>query len=322
MGTFFLCLLGFLALLVYAMGVCTVPQQTVYVVERLGKYHNTLTAGLTFIVPFFDRVRYKHSLREHAMDVPEQVCITKDNVQVAVDGVLFIRVVDAKLASYGISNYSFAVTQLAQTTLRSEIGKITLDKTFEERQNINSMIVSELDKATEPWGIKVLRYEIRNITPPADVLGAMEKQMRAEREKRALILASEGDRDAKINRAEGAKQEVIKNSEATKQLQINEAQGKASAILEVAKATAEAVRQVGEAIAGAGGTEAVNLRVAEQWVTQFGNLAKESTTLILPANMSDVGSVVATALTTLKKVAEGQAAGQIAAPAPQVANKK
>ncbi|MHB8482944.1 MAG: SPFH domain-containing protein [Nitrospiria bacterium] len=295
-------LLAVLVIIVFASGVCTVPQQSAYVVERLGKYHSTLTAGLTFIIPFVDSVRYKHVLKEQAMDIPEQICITKDNVQVGVDGVLFLRIIDAKLASYGIGNYMFAVTQLAQTTLRSEIGKITLDKTFEERQNINSLVVTELDKATEPWGVKVLRYEIKNINPPKDILGAMEKQMRAEREKRALILASEGDRDAKINRAEGTKQEVIKNSEATKQLQINEAEGRAAAILSVARATAEAIRQVGESISGNGGVEAINLRVAEQWVSQFGNIAKESTTLILPANLGEVGSMVATALTTIKKV--------------------
>ncbi|MBI1824668.1 MAG: paraslipin [Nitrospirae bacterium] len=297
-----LILLVILTFIVFAAGVCTVPQQSAWVVERLGKYHATLTAGLNFIIPFVDSVRYKHVMKEISMEIPEQVCITKDNVQVGVDGVLFLRIIDAKLASYGIGNYIFAVTQLAQTTLRSEIGKITLDKTFEERQNINMLVVTELDKATEPWGVKVLRYEIKNINPPKDVLGAMEKQMRAEREKRSLILTSEGERDAKINRAEGDKQQVIKNSEATKQLQINEAEGRAEAILSVARATAEAIRQVGQAISGQGGMEAINLRVAEQWVGQFGNIAKESTTLILPANLGEVGSMVATALTTIKKV--------------------
>lgn len=302
MSAFFL--LVVLALVILAQGVCIVPQQSVWVVERLGKLHNVMNAGLNIIIPFVDRVRYKHSLKEQALDVPEQVCITKDNVQVRIDGVLFMRVVDAQLASYGISNYIFAVSQLAQTTLRSEIGKIPLDKTFEERQNINSMVVTELDKATEAWGIKVLRYEIKNITPPNDVLGAMEKQMRAEREKRALILSSEGERDAKVNRAEGAKQEVIKNSEATKQMQINEAEGRAAAIRAIAQATAEAVQQVAESVSRPGGLEAVNLRVAEQWVGQFGNVAKNSTTMILPANMGDVSSMVATALTTIKKVGE------------------
>jgi regulator of protease activity HflC (stomatin/prohibitin superfamily) len=302
--TYGLILLVILTIIVFAAGVCTVPQQSAWVVERLGKYHNTLTAGLNFIIPFVDTIKYKHILKEVAFEIPEQVCITKDNVQVKVDGVLFLRIIDPKSASYGIGNYTFAVTQLAQTTLRSEIGKIMLDKTFEERQNINSLIVAELDKATEPWGIKVLRYEIKNITPPQDVLGAMEKQMRAEREKRSVILTSEGERDAKINRAEGDKQQVIKNSEATKQLQINEAEGRAAAILSVATATSEAIKQVGEAISGKGGMEAINLRVAEQWVGQFGNIAKESTTLILPANLGEVGSMVATALTTIKKISQ------------------
>jgi regulator of protease activity HflC (stomatin/prohibitin superfamily) len=300
--TFAFALLAFLAVILFSLGVCTVPQQSMWVVERLGKLHTVLNAGLSFIIPFVDRVRYKHSMKEQAFDIPEQVCITKDNVQVRVDGVLFLRVVDASLASYGISNYIFAVSQLAQTMLRSEIGKILLDKTFEERQNINSLVVTELDKATEAWGVKVLRYEIKNITPPQDILGAMEKQMRAEREKRALILTSEGDRDAKINRAEGAKQEVIKQSEANKQLQINEAEGQAAAILSVAEATATAIRQVASAISEKGGVEAINLRVAEQWVEQFGNIAKETNTLILPSNLGDVGSMVATALTTIKKV--------------------
>jgi regulator of protease activity HflC (stomatin/prohibitin superfamily) len=213
---------------------------------------------------------------------------------------LFLRVVDAQKASYGIGSYLFAITQLAQTTLRSEIGKIMLDRTFEERSTINALVVTELDKATEPWGVKVLRYEIKNITPPKDVLGAMEKQMRAEREKRAVILTSEGERDAKINRAEGEKQEVIKQSEASRQQQINVAQGQAEAIREVATATAQAIRQVAAAIAERGGMEAINLRVAEQWIAQFGNVAKETNTLILPTNLSDVASLIAAAMSTLK----------------------
>ncbi|MFH1157295.1 MAG: slipin family protein [Pseudomonadota bacterium] len=294
-------LLVFLAVIVFAMGICTVPQQSLWVVERLGRLHTVLGAGLSFIIPFVDRVRYRHTLKEQAFDIPEQTCITKDNVQVRIDGVLFLRVMDAKLASYGIGDYLFAVIQLAQTMLRSEIGKILLDKTFEERQNINSLVVTELDKATESWGVKVLRYEIKNIMPPLDILSAMEKQMRAERETRALILTSEGDRDAKINRAEGQKQEVIKQSEANKQLQINEAEGRAAATLSVATATAEAIRQVGQSISEKGGLEAINLRVAEQWVQQFGNIAKQSTTLILPAELGDVGAMVATAMTAIKK---------------------
>jgi regulator of protease activity HflC (stomatin/prohibitin superfamily) len=289
-----------LAIIFYAMAIRIVPQQTVFIVERLGRYHATLTAGLNVIIPFVDRIQYRHTLKEQAIDIPEQVCITKDNVQVGVDGVLFLRVVDAQRASYGIGSYLFAISQLAQTTLRSEIGKIMLDRTFEERSTINALVVSELDKATEPWGVKVLRYEIKNITPPKDVLGAMEKQMRAEREKRAVILASEGERDAKINRAEGAKQEVIKQSEASRQQQINVAQGQAEAIREVATATAQAIRQVAEAIAAPGGVEAINLRVAEQWVAQFGEVAKETNTLILPANLGDMASLVAMAMTTIK----------------------
>lgn len=289
-----------LAIILYAMAIRIVPQQTVFIVERLGRFHATLTAGLTVIIPFIDRIQYKHTLKEQAIDIPEQICITKDNVQVGVDGVLFLRVVDAQRASYGIGSYLFAITQLAQTTLRSEVGKITLDRTFEERSNINLLVVSELDKATESWGVKVLRYEIKNITPPKDVLGAMEKQMRAEREKRAVILASEGERDAKINRAEGAKQEVIKQSEAARQQQINVAQGQAEAIREVATATAQAIRQVAEAIGAPGGIEAINLRVAEQWVAQFGEVAKQTNTLILPANLGDMASLVAMAMTTIK----------------------
>jgi len=289
-----------LAIILYALAIRIVPQQTVFIVERLGRFHATLTAGLNVVIPFVDRIQYKHTLKEQAIDIPEQICITKDNVQVGVDGVLFLRVVDAQRASYGIGSYMFAISQLAQTTLRSEIGKITLDRTFEERSNINLLVVSELDKATESWGVKVLRYEIKNINPPKDVLGAMEKQMRAEREKRAVILASEGERDAKINRAEGAKQEVIKQSEASRQQQINVAQGQAEAIREVATATAQAIRQVAEASGAPGGIEAINLRVAEQWVAQFGHVAKETNTLILPANLGDMASLVAAAMTTIK----------------------
>jgi regulator of protease activity HflC (stomatin/prohibitin superfamily) len=289
-----------LAIILYALAIRIVPQQTVFIVERLGRFHATLTAGLNVVIPFVDRIQYKHTLKEQAIDIPEQICITKDNVQVGVDGVLFLRVVDAQRASYGIGSYMFAISQLAQTTLRSEIGKITLDRTFEERSNINLLVVSELDKATESWGVKVLRYEIKNINPPKDVLGAMEKQMRAEREKRAVILASEGERDAKVNRAEGAKQEVIKQSEASRQQQINVAQGQAEAIREVATATAQAIRQVAEASGAPGGIEAINLRVAEQWVAQFGHVAKETNTLILPANLGDMASLVAMAMTTIE----------------------
>src|SRR6266540_6192615 len=240
-----------------------VPQQHAFVVERLGRFAGVLDAGFHILVPFFDVIRYRHLLKEQAMDIPEQVCITRDNVQVAVDGILYLKVMDPERASYGISNYQFAIIQLAQTTLRSEIGKIELDRTFEERGNINASVVGEVDKATEPWGVKVLRYEIKNITPPKDVLAAMEKQMRAEREKRAVVLTSEGERDAAINSAEGKKQQVIKESEAARQRQINEAEGQAQAILAVAAATGEGLRRVANAISEPGGPEAVRLRVAE-----------------------------------------------------------
>src|SRR5579885_225481 len=265
--------LAALVVLVIAKTAVVVPQQSAYVIERLGKYSSTLGAGFHILLPFIDVIRYKHSLKETAVDIPEQICITRDNVQVAVDGVLYLKVLDPHRASYGISDYAFAITQLAQTTLRSEIGKIDLDKTFEERTNINIQVVNELDKASEPWGIKVLRYEIKNITPPKDVLAAMEKQMRAEREKRALILTSEGARDAAINQAEGEKQQVIKASEAKKQQQINEAEGAAYGILAIAQGTAEGLRKLAESIRAPGGQEAVQVRVAEQYITQFGELA-------------------------------------------------
>ena len=290
-----------LVLIVLAKTAVVVPQQSGYVVETLGRYNRTIQAGFHILVPFIDRIAYKHNLKEEAMDIPEQVCITRDNVQVGVDGVLYLQVLEASKASYGITNYRFAIIQLAQTTLRSEIGKIELDRTFEERQTINAHVVAELDKASAPWGVKVLRYEIKNINPPKDILGAMEKQMRAEREKRAVVLNSEGERDAKINQAEGDKQRVIKESEGTKQRQINEAQGQASAILAVATATAEGLKQVGEALAGRGGPEAMQLRIAEAYVKQFGTLASEaSSTLVVPANLSDVASMIALATNVIK----------------------
>lgn len=288
-----------LVIIIIAKTAVIVPQQSAYVVERLGKYSSTLNAGFHLLVPFLDLIRYRHSLKEAATDIPEQICITKDNVQVGVDGVLYLKVFDPERASYGISNYMFAITQLAQTTLRSEIGKISLDRTFEERTSINLQVVNELDKASAPWGIKVLRYEIRNISPPSDVLAAMEKQMRAEREKRAVVLTSEGGRDAAINQAEGEKQQVIKASEARKQQQINEAEGAASAIRAIATATGDGIRKVAEAIQVHGGYEAVQLRVAEQYITQFGALAKSSNTMILPATVSDVGSMIALAMNVI-----------------------
>ena len=290
-----------LALLILKKTAVVVPQQSAYVVERLGKYSSTLNAGLHILVPFIDVIRYKHSLKELALDVPEQICITKDNVQVGVDGVLYIKVLDAERASYGITDFRFAISQLAQTTLRSEIGKIDLDRTFEERSTINVSVVNELDKASAPWGVKVMRYEIRNINPPQDVVNAMEKQMRAEREKRAVVLSSEGQRDAAINEAEGEKQQVIKASEAKRQQQINEAEGEAQAILAIATATSEGIRKVAEAIQDPGGYEAVQLRVAEQYIGEFGELAKASNTLVLPASVSDVGSMIALAMNVINK---------------------
>ncbi len=273
-----------------------VPQQSAFVVERLGRYHATLNAGFHILVPFVDAIRYKHSLKEDAIDIPAQVCITRDNVQVGVDGVLYLKVLNPERASYGIQDYIFGITQLAQTALRSEVGKIDLDRTFEERTTINAAVVGELDKASEPWGVKVLRYEIKNIQPPADVLAAMEKQMRAEREKRAVILTSEGQRDAAINTAEGEKQQVIKASEAVRQQQINEAEGQASAIRAVASATAQGIREVATAIRTDGGMEAVQLRVAEQYVAQFGQIASKTNTVVVPANVSDVAGMIATAM--------------------------
>ena len=295
-----LLVLAVLVLIIVAKTAVVVPQQNAYVIERLGRYSGTLGAGFHVLLPFVDVIRYRHSLKEAAYDIPAQVCITRDNVQVGVDGILYLKVLNAERASYGIADYLFAITQLAQTTLRSEIGKIDLDRTFEERTNINMSVVTELDKASEPWGVKVLRYEIKNITPPQDILAAMEKQMRAEREKRAVILTSEGQRDAVINNAEGSKQETIKASEARKQQQINEAHGQAEAILAVATATAEGLRRVAEASQVAGGLQAMQLRVAEQYVTQFGELAKRSTALVVPSNISDVAGMVASAMQSIR----------------------
>ena len=294
--------LAIFVIVVIAKTAVVVPQQSAFVVERLGKYGATLNAGFHVLIPFLDVVRYKHSLKERAVDIAEQICITRDNVQVGVDGVLYLKVMDPKRASYGVNEYLFAISQLAQTTLRSEIGKIDLDRTFEERTAINVQVVNEVDKASDPWGIKILRYEIKNINPPKDVLAAMEKQMRAEREKRAVVLSSEGERDAAINEAEGEKQQVIKASEATMQKQINEADGEAHAIIAVADATAEGLRKVAMATQENGGYEAVQLRVAEAYIDRFGELAKESNTLILSANAADVAGMIATAMKVVKRV--------------------
>ena len=298
--------LAVVVIVIIAKTAVVVPQQNAFVVERLGKYQDTLLAGFHVLLPFADKIRYKHSLKEIAFSIPEQVCITRDNVQVAVDGVLYLKVMDAQRASYGIYDFNFALTQLAQTTLRSEIGKIDLDRTFEERMHINAQVVSELDKASEPWGVKVLRYEIQNISPPKDILAAMEKQMRAEREKRAVILNSEGERDAAVNVAEGQKQQVIKASEANRQQRINEAEGQAAAILAVASATAEGLRKVAESTQARGGIEAMQLRIAEQFMQRFGDLANHSaTTLIVPANVTDLASMITMATGFLKAAKPG-----------------
>jgi len=290
-----------LVFIILAKTAVVVPQQNAFVVERLGKFSGTLNAGFHILTPFIDSIRYRHSLKEQAIDIPEQICITRDNVQVGVDGVIYMKVLDPERASYGIQNYMFAVSQLAQTALRSEIGKIDLDRTFEERTAVNSSIVTELDLASDAWGIKVLRYEIKNINPPRDVLDAMEKQMRAEREKRAQVLESEGMRDAAINNAEGDKQKTIKESEAQKQRQINIAEGEASAVLTVAAATAEGIRKVAATITQPGGFEAVQLRLAESYIEQFGKLAKQNNAMIVPSNVSDIAGMLATAMEVVKR---------------------
>ncbi|MCC7299076.1 MAG: paraslipin [Bacteroidia bacterium] len=297
---YFPIILAVLAIIIIFKSIKVVPQQSAYVVQRLGKFKEVLQPGINFIIPFFDNVAYKHSLKEIAMDIPEQVCITKDNVQMAVDGVVFLQVVDAMRASYGIANYKFAVIQLAQTIMRSEIGRIDLDKTFEERGNINSAIVSAIDEASIGWGVKTLRYEIKNITPPKTVLMAMEKQMQAEREKRAVILQSEGEKQSAINMAEGQKQKVVLESEGQRQLQINQAEGEAEAIRAVAMATADGIRAVASSLSEKGGMEAVQLRVAENLVDQYGKLAKSTNTMILPANFADMGSMITAAMGVIK----------------------
>jgi regulator of protease activity HflC (stomatin/prohibitin superfamily) len=270
-----------------------VPTQWVYVIERLGKYKKSLEAGFHILIPFLDKVAYKHSLKEVAVDVPPQTCITRDNITVEIDGILYMRVIDPVKASYGIRDYRFAITQLAQTTMRSEIGKLDLDVTFESRDNINSSIVASVDEASDPWGIKVTRYEIRNIEPPPSIRDAMEKQMRAEREKREKIALSEGDKQAKINRAEGDKQEAVKKSEGERTRMENEAKGRAAAILEVAMATAQGVREVAQAINQPGGKEAVSMRIAQEWIESFAKLAKTNNSMIIPTNLADIASVTA-----------------------------
>jgi len=289
-----------LVVLILIKAIAIVPQQHAWVVERLGKFDRTLSPGPGFVIPFIERVAYKHSLKEIPLDVPSQVCITRDNTQLQVDGVLYFQVTDPMRASYGSSNYIFAITQLAQTTLRSVVGRMELDRTFEERELINSSIVASLDEAALNWGVKVLRYEIKDLTPPNEILRAMQAQITAEREKRALIAASEGRRQEQINIATGEREAAIARSEGEKQAQINQAQGEAAAVLAIAEATAKAIVQVGEAVRQPGGMEAVNLKVAERYVEAFGNVAKEGNTLVLPGNLADMGGLIATAMSVVK----------------------
>ena len=300
MGSIILILLIVFVIVVFFKTIRIVPQKTAFIIERLGKYSGTLDAGFHILTPFMDKVSYKHTLKEQAVDVLPQTCITADNVAVEVDGILYLQVVDPQKASYGINDYLFASTQLAQTTMRSVIGKLELDKTFVEREVINSSIVEAVDKASDPWGVKVTRYEVKNIVPPKSINEAMEKQMRAEREKRAMILESEGDRQSRINRAEGERQEMIAKSEGAKQQRINEAEGRAAEIELVAKATAMGIREVAAAISGPGGQDAVTLRVAEQYVTEFGKLAQTNNTMIVPANLTDLTSIMAVASKVIK----------------------
>ncbi len=291
----------FLAFIVFVKTIRIVPQKMAYIVERLGKYYKTLEAGFHILVPFIDKVAYKHTLKEQALDVPPQDCITKDNIMVEVDGILYMQVIDPQKASYGIRDYQFASVQLAQTTMRSVMGKLDLDKTFEERESINSEIVDAVDKASDPWGVKVTRYEVKNIVPPQSIKDAMEKHMRAEREKRATIAESEGDRQAKINRAEGDRQEMIARSEGEKQKRINEAEGRAVEIQRVAEATAKGIREIAAAINEKGGINAVNLRIAEQYLDEFGKLAKTNNSIIIPSNLSDIAGMIKAAASVIKE---------------------
>lgn len=304
--TFILVGVIFLGFLLIVSMIKIVPQRTAIIVERLGKYRATFSAGFQILIPFIDKVRYRHTLKEQAIDVAPQICITRDNIAVEVDGILYLQVLDAQKASYGIDNYRFASIQIAQTTMRSVIGRLELDKTFEERETINVSIVEAVDKASEPWGVKVTRYEVKNISPPQSIKDAMEKQMRAEREKRAVIAESEGTKQAKINNAEGDKQELIKKSEGEMQKRINEAAGRASEIEQIAKATANGLRAIAVAISEENGLNAVNLRIAEQYLNGFGNLAKQNNTIILPANLTDVAGIVATATSMFNELKDKQ----------------
>ncbi|MCI5896162.1 MAG: SPFH/Band 7/PHB domain protein [Sutterella sp.] len=296
----FVLVLAVLGVIFAIKAIKVVPQQSAWIVERLGKFHAVLNPGLNVVIPFIDRVAYKHSLKEVPLDTPSQVCITKDNTQLSVDGVLFFQVTDPMRASYGTSNYIIAITQLAQTTLRSVIGKMELDKTFEERELINKSVVSAIDEAALNWGVKVLRYEIKDLTPPAVILQAMQQQITAEREKRAVVAASEGRMQEQINVATGAREAAIAESEGEKQAAINRAEGEAAATIAIAKATAEALRQIAEATQSPGGMDAVNLKVAQQYVEAFANVAKQSNTVLLPSNMSDMGSMIASAMSIMR----------------------
>jgi regulator of protease activity HflC (stomatin/prohibitin superfamily) len=300
--TFILIGVIFLGFILIVSMIKIVPQRTAIIVERLGKYKGTYTAGFQLIVPFLDKVRYRHTLKEQAIDVAPQICITRDNIAVEVDGILYLQVLDPQKASYGIDNYRFASIQIAQTTMRSVIGKLELDRTFEERETINVTIVEAVDKASEPWGVKVTRYEVKNISPPQSIKDAMEKQMRAEREKRAVIAESEGTKQAKINNAEGDKQELIKKSEGEMQKRINEAAGRASEIEQLAKATANGLRAISSAISEENGLNAVNLRIAEQYLMAFGNIAKTNNTVIIPSNLTDISGVIATATSVFNEI--------------------
>jgi len=293
--------LAIFILIVLVKTIRIVPQKEAFIIERLGKYQSTLEAGFHILMPFVDRLAYKHTLKEQAVDVPPQTCITRDNISVQMDGILYLQVVEPRKASYGIDDYRFASIQLAQTTMRSVIGRLELDKTFEERDSINIAVVEAVDKASDPWGVKVTRYEVKNIEPPASIKDAMEKQMRAEREKRAMIAESEGDKQAKINRAEGDKQELIARSEGEKQKRINEAEGRAAEIERVATATAKGISYIAKSINQTGGMQAVNLRVAEQYLSEFGKLAETNNTMIIPSNLSDIAGMVATASSVIKR---------------------
>ncbi len=303
-----LIVVGVLAVIVIVLLIKTavvVPQRSEFIVERLGKYNKSLSAGFHILIPFLDKIAYKRTLKEEVLDIPSQDCITTDNVSVSVDGILYLQVIDSKLSAYGIDDYKIAASQLAQTSLRSVIGKIELDKTFEERESLNQQVVYAIDEAAQNWGVKVLRYEIKDITPPKTVMDAMEKQMKAEREKRAAIATSEGDRQSRINRAEGLKKEAIEVSEGEKQRRINEAEGQAKEIEVVAHATAEGIKKIAESLSLTGGETAANLRVAEKYIAEFGKLAKENNTMIIPANMGDISGMVATVMSVLGHAKQG-----------------